>query len=123
MANEWVELLFAELKNFAARTEFDCYVFDTEVNEKSKIKYKGRRTPELHGVRQQCGGTCFKAPTKHANARKDLDGYIILTDGGAEKPPKSRLKRCYVLAPGQKLLFEPDAEDTVVYMKPNGKEG
>jgi len=123
MSNEWVELLFGELKNFAQRTEFDCYVFDTAVNEKSKIKYKGRRTPELHGVRQQCGGTCFKAPTAHANAAKGLDGYIILTDGGAEKPPKSRLKRCYVLAPGQKLFFQPDPEDTVVYMKPAAKEG
>ena len=123
MANEWVELLFGELKNFAQRTEFDCLVFDTEVNEKSKIKYKGRRTPDLHGVRQQCGGTDFNAPTKHANKQKDLDGYIILTDGGAEKPAKSRIKRCYILAPGQKLFFEPDAEDTVIYMKPNGKEG
>jgi predicted metal-dependent peptidase len=118
MNKSWVELLFAELKNFAARTEFDCYVFDTEVNEKSKIKYRGRRTPELHGVRRLCGGTCFKAPTKHANSKKNLDAMIILTDGGAEKPQKSRIKRCYVLAPGQKLSFKPDPEDYIVYMKP-----
>jgi len=123
MSNEWVELLFGELKNFAQRSEFDCYVFDTAVNEKSMIKYKGRRVPELHGVRQNCGGTSFKAPTTHANMIKDLDGLIICTDGGAEKPQKSRLKRCYVLAPGQKLMFEPDAEDYVVYMKPNKQEG
>jgi hypothetical protein len=45
-----------------------------------------------------------------------------LTDGGAEKPKKSRIKRCYILAPGQKLFFEPDPEDTVVYMKPNNKD-
>lgn len=122
MTNQWVELLFAELKNFASRTEFDCYVFDTEVNEKSKIKYKGRRTPALHGVRQQCGGTDFNAPTRHAAKQKNLDGMILLTDGGAEKPIKSKVKRCYVLAPGQKLCFEPDPEDTVVYMKPAGKE-
>lgn len=119
MATEWVELLFAELKNFSARSDFDCYVFDTDVNLESKMKYKGRRVPQMHGVRVNCGGTDFNAPTKHANQQKDLDGYLILTDGGAEKPQRSRLKRCYILAPGQKLAFEPDAEDTVVYMKAN----
>ncbi len=122
MANEWVELLFGELKNFAQRTEFDCLVFDTEVNEKSRIKYKGRRVPEMHGTRFNCGGTDFNAPTKHANSQKNLDAFIILTDGGSEKPKKSRIKRCYILAPGQKLFFEPDAEDYVVYMKPPAKE-
>jgi predicted metal-dependent peptidase len=122
MSNRWIELLFAELRNFASRTDFDCFVFDTAVNEKSKIRYKGRRMPELHGVRQNCGGTCFKAPTEHASKQKNLDGYIILTDGGAAKPPKSRIKRCYVLAPGQKLAFEPDPEDTVVRMKSADKE-
>lgn len=121
MADVWVELLFAELKQFAQRTDFDCYVFDTVVNEASKIKYKGRRTPELHGVRQNCGGTDFDAPTKHAAKQKDLDGMIICTDGGAAKPAKSKVKRCYVLAPGQDLAFEPDPEDVVVRMKAPGK--
>jgi predicted metal-dependent peptidase len=117
MSNEWIELLFGELRNFATRSEFDCYVFDTEVNEKSKIKYKGRRVPELHGMRLNCGGTDFTAPTKHAALQKHLDAMIILTDGGAAKPPKSKVKRCYVLAPGCKLFFEPDPEDYVVHMK------
>jgi predicted metal-dependent peptidase len=76
----------------------------------------------MHGTRFNCGGTDFNAPTKHANSQKNLDGYIILTDGGAEKPKPSRLKRCYILAPGQKLFFEPDAEDTVIYMKQPPKE-
>ena len=119
MANEWIELLFGELANFASRTEFPCYVFDTEVNEKSKVMYKGRSLPQGHGCRIQCGGTCFEAPTKHANSGKikDLDGYIILTDGGASKPAKSRIKRAYILAPGQDLMFQPDPEDYVIRMK------
>ena len=117
MANEWVEMLFAELKNFASRTEFDCLVFDTEVNEKSRIKYKGRRVPAMHGVRVNCGGTDFEAPTKHAHKQKNLDGFLILTDGGAAKPSKSKLRRGYILAPGQDLMFEPDPEDFVIRMK------
>lgn len=123
MSDEWVSLLFGELKNFAARTTFPCYVFDTEVQEKTKVVYKGKgRLPALHGVRQACGGTDFDAPTKHANAQKGLDGYIILTDGGAPKPKKSRIKRCYVLAPGCDLAFEPDHEDVVVRMKDDRKD-
>jgi len=122
MANEWVELLFGELKNFSSRSDFDCYVFDTEVNLKSKIKYKGRRTPEMHGVRMNCGGTDFDAPTKHANEQKNLDGFLILTDGGAAKPKRSKCRRGYILAPGQDLMFEPDPEDFVIRMKAPGKE-
>lgn len=125
MADEWIALLIAELANFSRRTTFPMYVFDTEVDEKSKIVWKGRgQIPRNALVRQRCGGTDFAAPTKHAHSGKikDLDGYLILTDGGAAKPEKSKIRRGYVLAPGQELAFTPDPDDFVIRLKPDAKE-
>jgi predicted metal-dependent peptidase len=120
MADEWISLLIAELANFSRRTTFPMYVFDTEVDEKTKVVWKGRGgIPRAALTRQRCGGTDFEAPTKHAHSGKikDLDGYLILTDGGAAKPTKSRVRRGYVLAPGQELAFTPDPEDFVIRLK------
>ena len=125
MADEWIALLIAELANFSRRTTFPMYVFDTEVDEKSKVVWKGRgQVPRAALVRQRCGGTDFAAPTKHAHSGKikDLDGYLILTDGGAAKPERSKIRRGYVLAPGQELAFTPDPEDFVIRLKPDSKE-
>ena len=122
VSDDDLALLFAELRNFAGRTAFTCYAFDTEVDEKTKTLYKGRGIPQTHGTRYRTGGTCFEAPTKHANKQKNIDGYIILTDGGAAKPSKSKVKRCYVVLPNTKLAFTPDAEDHVVEMKAAAKE-
>ena len=123
MADEWISLLLAELANFSRRTTFTTYVFDTEVDEGSKVVWKGRGIPAKALTRARCGGTDFTAPTKHANGGKikDLDGYLILTDGGAPKPPTSRIRRGYVLAPGQELAFTPDPEDFVIRLKPDAK--
>lgn len=123
MADEWISLLLAELANFSRRTTFTTYVFDTEVDEGSKVVWKGRGIPAKALTRARCGGTDFSAPTRHANGGKvkDLDGYLILTDGGAPKPPASRLRRGYVLAPGQELAFTPDPEDFVIRLKPDAK--
>lgn len=125
MADEWIALLIAELANFSRRTTFPMYVFDTEVDEKTKVVWKGRgQVPRAALVRQRCGGTDFSAPTKHAHSGKikDLDGYLILTDGGAAKPEKSKIRRGYVLAPGQDLAFTPDPEDFVIRLKHDPKE-
>ena len=109
-------LAFGELQNLARRTEFTTYHFDTEVDEKSKTVWKKRS--KLPPKRTRCGGTDFAAPTKHANAnRSTFDGMIIITDGEAAKPPPSPMKRCYLLVPGTKLLFKPDANDYVATMK------
>jgi predicted metal-dependent peptidase len=124
MADEWIALLIAELANFSRRTTFPMYVFDTEVDEKTKVVWKGRGgIPRAALTRQRCGGTDFEAPTKHAHSGKikDLDGYIILTDGGAAKPSRSRVRRGYVLAPGQELAFTPDPEDFVIRLKRDAK--
>jgi hypothetical protein len=125
MSDADLELLFAELGNFTRRTDFPTYVFDTEVDEASKIDWKPRGgIPKAALKRVRCGGTDFTAPTKHANSGKikDLDGYLILTDGGAGKPPPSKIKRGYVIVPGQKLAFEPDPEDFVIMMKHESKK-
>lgn len=90
-------LCFGELANLAKNTEFTCYHFDTEVDEKSKSVWKRKGHP---AHRTRGGGTCFVAPSKHAAARKkDFDGYIILTDGYASDPGPSRLPRAWVITP------------------------
>ncbi len=91
-------LCFGELKNLAKNTEFTCYHFDTEVDEKSKAVWKRSKNPAAG--RTRAGGTCFKAPTKHAvKNRKSFDGYIILTDGYAPDPGPSRIPRAWVVTP------------------------
>jgi predicted metal-dependent peptidase len=126
MSDEDLELLFGELANFTKRTSFVTYVFDTEIDLSSKIEWKPKRgLPPVALNRLRCGGTDFTAPTLHANSGKikNLDGYLILTDGGASKPPKSKVRRGYVIAPGQSLAFEPDPEDFVIMMKHPKKSG
>ena len=91
-------LCFGELANLAKNTEFTCYHFDTEIDEKSKKVWKRRGNPEAG--RTRAGGTCFKAPTEHAGKNKSrFDGYIILTDGYAPDPGPSRLPRAWVITP------------------------
>ncbi len=93
-----LELCFGELKSLAKNTEFTCYHFDTEIDEKSKAVWKRSKTPGVD--RTRCGGTCFKAPTEHAAKHKrEFDGYIILTDGYAPDPGPSRLPRAWVITP------------------------
>ena len=90
-------LCFGELASLAKNTEFTCYHFDTEVDEKSKTVWKRKGHP---ATRTRAGGTCFKAPTVHAGKHKrDVDGYIILTDGYAPDPGPSRLPRAWVITP------------------------
>ncbi len=96
VSNDELSLLFGELRNLAKNTEFVTYHFDTEVDEKSETVWRAGKTPETH--RTRCGGTCFKAPTVHANKNKHrFDGYLILTDGYAPDPGHSRLKRGWVV--------------------------
>ena len=111
-----LELLFANLRSLAKHTEFVVYHFDTEVDEKSETVWRSGKTPAAH--RTRCGGTCFKAPTKHANKNSNrFDGYLILTDGEASDPGPSRLKRGWILVPGQDLYFDASKRDYVMKMK------
>ena len=111
-------LCFGELKNLAKNTEFTCYHFDTEVDEKSKKVWKRSKTPEAS--RTRAGGTCFQAPTKHAvKNKRTFDGYIILTDGYAPDPGPSLIPRAWIITPDgaiQDWMFR-YKKDTVVKMK------
>tara|TARA_Y100000034_G_scaffold131222_1_gene191501 strand:+ start:126 stop:1298 length:1173 start_codon:yes stop_codon:yes gene_type:complete len=109
-------LAFAELRGLSRRTEFTSFHFDTKVDEKSETVWKKGRSPMAH--RTQCGGTCFDAPTTHANKnRHRFDGFIIITDAGAAKPKPSKLKRLYLLVPGTSMQFKLDKNDVVCKMK------
>ena len=116
VGNEDLELLFSNLRSLAKHTEFTLFNFDTEVDEKSERVWKNNRTPGVE--RTRCGGTCFKAPTEHANKnRSRFDGYLILTDGEAPDPGHSRLKRGWVITPDRQMYFTPGRRDFVMNMK------
>jgi predicted metal-dependent peptidase len=116
-----LELLFGELRSLAKNVQFVVYHFDTEVDESSETEWRKGKTPSTH--RTRCGGTCFKAPTEHANKNKHrFDGYLILTDGGASDPGPSRLRRGWVITPGQDLYFKASNQDFVINMKQPKKE-
>ena len=115
MADDDIALLFGELAHLSHRVNFMLYYFDTEVDEKNALAWKRGTVPKT--LRTRCGGTDYDAPTTHAHKTK-CEGYIILTDGGASKPAASRIRRAWVLVPGQKLAWgEPDARETAIYMK------
>ena len=117
VGNSELELLFAELANLARQTEFVTYHFDTDIDEDSRAVWRPGKTPEAH--RTRCGGTCFRAPTKHANLRrKEFDGYLILTDGYAPDPGPSRLRRGWIITPeGAKQDWMERGNDFVIEMK------
>ncbi len=114
--DESLELLFGNLMALAKHTEFTIFNFDTEVDENSERVWKGNKNPGL--ARTRCGGTDFKAASKHANENKHrFDGYLILTDGECEDPGPSLLKRGWVIVPDRKMHFKPSSRDFVIKMK------
>ena len=118
VSDKELALCFGELRNLAKNTEFTCYHFDTEIDEKSKKVWKRSQTPEAS--RTRAGGTCFKAPTKHAvKNKRTCDGYIILTDGYAPDPGPSLIPRAWIITPDgaiQDWMFN-YKKDVVVKMK------
>ena len=123
VGNSELELLFGELANLARHTEFTTYHFDTDIDEQSKTVWKPGKTPQPH--RTRCGGTCFRAPTVHANKhRKEFDGYLILTDGYAPDPGPSRLRRGWIVTPdGAVQDWMTRGSDFVIAMKwPNAEK-
>jgi predicted metal-dependent peptidase len=115
VGDENLALLFGELENLAKRASFDVYYFDTEVDVENKITW--RKGASVRPQRTRCGGTDFTAPTKHAHKNMDkYDGYIILTDGYASEPPPARMRRVWVITPGDELQFSVK-KDIVVNMK------
>jgi predicted metal-dependent peptidase len=117
VGNEELELLFGELANLARQTEFVTYHFDTSVDDDSRTEWRKGKLPAPH--RTRCGGTCFSAPTVHANQRsKEFDGYLILTDGYAPDPGPSRLRRGWIVTPeGAVQDWMTRGNDFVIAMK------
>jgi predicted metal-dependent peptidase len=114
--NASLEMLFANLRTLAKHTEFVVYHFDTAVDEKSETVWRKGKTPAAH--RTRCGGTCFKAPSEHANKNSHrFDGYLILTDGEAYDPGPSRLKRGWIIIPNRQLMFNASKRDVMIKMK------
>lgn len=114
--DESLELLFGNLMSLAKHTEFTVFNFDTEVDEASERVWKGNKNPGL--ARTRCGGTDFKAASKHANENKHrFDGYLIMTDGECSDPGPSLLKRGWVIVPDRKLMFQPSQRDFIIKMK------
>ena len=115
VSNKELELLFGELSVLAKHTEFVCYHFDTEVDEDSETVWRRGNTPSPS--RTRCGGTCFNAPTVHANKNKHrFDGFLILTDGFASEPVRTSLRRGWVITTdGQAQSFM--NRETTVKMK------
>lgn len=110
---------YSELDSLSKLIDFYMYKFDFGVNEDTKVFWKKGKRIKLE--RNLTGGTCFKAVTKHAlKNKKNIDGYIIFTDGLAPKPQSSRgLKRCWIITPNSNLMFKPDSCDVVVNIKTN----
>ena len=115
VTDEWISLLFGEISNLAHRVDFKLFYFDTEVDEENAFVWRRGSLPKT--LRTRCGGTDFEAPTRHA-AKSKCEGYLILTDGGAPKPSSSRIRRGWVIVPGQELAFsDPDKQDFIIKMK------
>ncbi len=123
VSDEELALCFGELATLAKKTTFTCYHFDTEVDEDSKKVWKRKGMP---AHRTRGGGTCFTAPSKHANKRrKDFDGYIILTDGYAGDPGPSKLPRAWIITPDGAVQdwMTKYKNDTIVTMRwPKSRE-
>lgn len=114
--NDALELLFGELQGLSRHTTFTTYHFDTSVDEESETVWK--KGAIIAPRRTRAGGTCFTAPSDHANKnKKRFDAYLIMTDGEAADPGPSRLKRGWVIVPGRKLLFNKPRKDVLVQME------
>ena len=116
VSNSDLELFFGALNSFGKITSFTIFPFDTSVDEKGSVRWKrGKKIPPK---RTRYGGTSFNAVERYIKKRgAEFDGHIILTDGEASDPGISIQRRCWVLLPGQELLFNPHPRDVVVKMK------
>jgi predicted metal-dependent peptidase len=85
MLDEDIATLFGELQNLADLVTLDVYHFDTEIDEKSHMKWrKGDANPKL--LRTRRGGTDFNAVANFVNRpenRGKWSGCLILSDGYA----------------------------------------
>jgi len=121
VSDEALEQVYAVLGSLAKQVTFKFYPFDTEVDEKSSFEWKKGQKKET--LRYRCGGTSFIAVNDFVKKhRGDFDGVIICTDGGAEDPGPSPIRRAWVLVPGTSLPFPAASNDIVVKMDRESKK-
>ena len=116
-----LERVYAVLGSLAKKVTFTFAPFDYTVDEDNIFEWKkGQKKPP---VRFRSGGTSFIAVNEYVKKHRNLfDGIIICTDGEAEDPGPSPVRRCWVLVPGTKLLFNPHPGDIVVKMDKEQKK-
>lgn len=114
-------LLMGELEQLSKRADFVFYPFDTQVGEGVEFRRRRFKMP----ARTRCGGTDFQAAADHGDElcrSGKINGYLILSDGECYKPKPSRYRRGYLIVPGRKLMFDPDAKDFAIQMTGKGGE-
>ena len=118
VGDDELERAYAVLGGLAKHVNFKFFPFDYTVDEKDAFEWKrGQKKPP---IRFRSGGTSFIAVNEYMKKHKgEFDGHIIITDGEAENPGPAPLRRCWVLVPGTKLLFQPSHGDIVVTMDKN----
>lgn len=102
-----LDAIFSVLGSLAKQVSFTIIPFDCEVDKQNIKEWKKGQKLDL--FRTRSGGTNFDAPTEYVNSpehRGQFDGLLICTDGECNAPKQSRVKRGWVITPGQKLLFE-----------------
>jgi predicted metal-dependent peptidase len=115
VTDEALEQIYGVLDGLAKRVTFKFYPFDTEVDEKSGFEW--RKGQKKEAIRYRSGGTSFTAVNDFVKKhRGEMDGVIICTDGAAEDPGPSPIRRAWVLVPGSKLLFKSHSTDIEVFM-------
>jgi predicted metal-dependent peptidase len=115
VGNKELEMFFAALNSLGRLVSFTVFPFDCTVDVDNAIKW--RRNQRIAPVRTRSGGTSFHAVEEHVKEKGgEFDGHIILTDGEAGDPGTSVKRRCWVILPGCKLLFNPSPRDVVVQM-------
>ena len=116
VSHEECELFFGALSELSKITTFKVFPFDWNVDEENAFVWK--RGQKINPARTRAGGTSFQAVQNHFDEnREKFDGLIILTDGEASDPGPSRYRRCWVVLPGRRLLFDPHSNDVVVQMR------
>ena len=119
MSDHELALLAGELNNLARTVDFTLYPFDTGINVDAKIEWKKGMTVKDF-PRVKCGGTDFQCCIDFLNSKENRDksdGGMILTDGGAGKPGRSRKRLGYILTPGNSLFFSGEVEPGTIVVK------
>jgi len=116
VSDEALEQIYGVLGSLAKQVMFKFYPFDSEVDEKNAFDWKKGQKKE--SVRYRAGGTSFIAVNEFVKKhRGEFDAVIICTDGCAEDPGPSPLRRAWVLVPGTRLAFKESSNDIVVSME------